>query len=511
MLIVSFVLLSGLLVGTIALVVVLAGPRTRSPIAEKTTPADTAPAEAERQQLQSMKAELEATRRELQREKWLTRAQNAFNAQKYADAEEAFEQVLKLDPINAEALKGIAEARVRGEQAARSDAELAKRRQQREQRVADAQKASAAGQRAEAVRLLEEAHQLDPSEASLREALADARAALEADNAQKKIAKDYRVRLDAGKNALEAGRFAEAAREFTAAAVLMPEAVEAREGQRAAEAKLAAQADREKNEQAAQAALTQARAALDATRYNEAIAQLEQALRLLPGDREATRLLAQARQTRDKVKAGNAKRLAAANNAVTAGQLEEAVRLANDAVGLWAEDEAARKALRRAETLLETTRTNQDAYLRFVNTAALAMADRRYTDAVAAYTEALRLNPNSVEIAAQLRNARIAAEALARARVEYERLIRLGNLALSRNVFADAIQAFREAEKLLPGDLAARDGILRAQYLQAMLTGQTALRSGNKAEALQAFEAALAVRPGDPAAQRGLLQARLLR
>ncbi|OYT68355.1 MAG: hypothetical protein CFK52_15205, partial [Chloracidobacterium sp. CP2_5A] len=102
--------------------------------------------------------------------------------------------------------------------------------------------------------------------------------------AQKKTQADYNARVAAGKNALEAGRFADAAREFTAALLLIPDGAEAREGQRAAEAKLAAAANREKADQAVRDLVQAAKADLAATRFNQAIAQLEQALRLAPGD-----------------------------------------------------------------------------------------------------------------------------------------------------------------------------------------------------------------------------------
>jgi tetratricopeptide (TPR) repeat protein len=95
--------------------------------------------------------------------------------------------------------------------------------------------------------------------------------------------------------------------------------------------------------------------------------------------------------------------------------------------------------------------------------------------------------------------------------VEYERLVRLGTLALGRSAWAEAIRLFGEAERLIPEDLAAREGINRARYGEAMQVGQQALTARKKAEAIAAFERALSIRPGDVLAQRGLLQARMLR
>jgi len=495
----------------ITAVLLLVAQRERTPLAEPTPRPLDERLTQERQELEALRQQMEQTKRDLERNKWLSRAQAAQTAGKLDDAEAAYQEVLKLAPSDTEALAGLAEIKVRRQLADKQNESDKQRQQHRDRLLADARTASIKKQSAEAVRLLEEAQRLAPSDEAIRAALAEARTALEADTAQKKMLADYHARVAAGKNALEAGRFAEAAREFTAALLLLPDGAEAKEGQRAAEAKLAAAADRDKADQAVRDLVNAAKADLAATRYNQAIAQLEQALRLVPGDREVTRLLANAKAERDKVKLANARKLAAANNAASNHQTEEALRLAQEAARAWAEDQAAQRLVRRLESLLDGARLAADAYQRAVTAGTLAMADRRFADAVAAYSEALRLNPGSVEVAAQLRNARIAAENLARARGEYERLVRLGTLALGRNAWTEAIKYYSEAEKLIPEDLAAREGINRARYGEAMQQGQQALAARNKAEAIAAFERALSIRPGDVLAQRGLLQARMLR
>ena len=500
------------LVGVMVTAVVLViGQRERAPVAEKKGERTRDPLAEERQRLESLRQEMEVAKRDLERTKWLGRAQAASRVGKPEEAEAAYQEVLKLDAADAEALAALAEMKARREIAEKAQKDEKGREQEREKLVAEARVATKAGKYAEAVRLLELAQKIMPGDEAVRGALADARTALENDAAQKKTLADYNARVAAGKNALEAGRVADAAREFTAALVLMPEGAEARDGQKAAEAKLAAAADREKADRAVRDIVAAAKADVAATRYNQAIAQLEQALRLVPGDREVTRLLENARAERDKVKAGNARKVAAANNAANNNQADEALRLAQEAARAWAEDQAAQRLVRRLEVLIDGARTAADAYQRAVTAGTLAMADRRFNDAVVAYSEALRLNPSSVEVAAQLRNARIAADTLARSRVEYERLVRLGTLALSRNAWAEAVRLYGEAERLIPEDLAAREGINRARYGEAMQAGQQALTARKKAEAIAAFERALSIRPGDVLAQRGLLQARMLR
>ncbi|MFQ3592595.1 MAG: hypothetical protein SNJ82_05310 [Gemmataceae bacterium] len=509
-----FLALSGtvVLIGVMVTAIVgIVGQRERLSPAERKKEPTSDPLATERQQLESLRHEMEQAKRDLERTKWLSRAKLAQNAGKLDEAEASYQEVLKLDSADPEALAALAEIKRHREAAALQNDTDKKRQQDRERLLADARAATKAGKHDEAVRLLEEAQRLAPADETIRNALADARTARDNQIAQKKTQADYNARVAAGKNALEAGRFADAAREFTAALLLLPDGAEARDGQRAAEAKLAALAERDKVDQAVRDLVNAAKADLAATRFNQAIAQLEQALRLAPGDREVTRLLANAKAERDKIKAANARKLAAANNAANNNQPDEALRLAQEAARAWAEDQAAHRLVRRLETLIDSTRTAADAYQRAVTAGTLAMADRRFADAVAAYSEALRLNPASVEVAAQLRNARIAADNLARARVEYERLVRLGTLALNRNAWAEAINYYGQAEKLIPEDLAAREGINRARYGEAMQQGQQALVARKKAEAIAAFEKALSIRPGDVLAQRGLLQARMLR
>ncbi len=435
----------------------------------------------------------------------------ALAAGRFEAAEKAFNDALKIDPRDQAALDGLVTAKSGLAVGKKDDEERQKRDAERDRLLAEGREALAAKLYARAVRALEAARALAPTDAKVLAALDEARTALDADEDQKKKLAEYNARLAAGKTALEAGKYTDAVREYTAALTAMPDSAEAKDGLKQAEAKLAALGDRDKTNKAFDAAIARAKAAIAATKFNEALAEINAALRLIPDDREGKRLLAATRDTLEKVKTSNAKLVTAANIAAGNGQMDEAVRLAQKAVAAWAEDEKAKKALKSAERLVETGRTNQEAYQRYVQAAALAMAAGQYADAVTAYAAALQLNPANAELAIQLRNARIAQENYLRHRVEYERLINVGSQALARNQFADALKAFQDARKLLRFDLAARDGINKAKYGLAMVDGQKALKLRQKAEAIAAFELALAALPGDAAAQRGLQLARMLR
>jgi tetratricopeptide (TPR) repeat protein len=364
---------------------------------------------------------------------------------------------------------------------------------------------------AQAVRTLESARELAPAGKEVLAALEEARGGLEAEAAQKKQLADYKASMAAGRAALAEGRFADAVRDFLAAKALMPDDLEAQHGLKQAETKIAGLADKEKRQKAFDGLLERARKAQGATRFNDAVAALEAALRIAPDDREAQRLLRAAKESRRKARSENANLLAQADQAVKLSRLDEARDLCGQAVKNWAEDTQAEKARRAVTRLLDALKVTQAAYLRNMQQGALALATSQYAAAVTAYAEALRLVPGDAEAARQLKLARAALKRDVEARAEYDRLMRRGNAALARRAYGDAVTAFSGALRALPEDAAAAAGLSKARYGKAMFDGQRGLFQKRRADAVGAFEAALAERPDDPAAKLGLRQAKMLR
>jgi Flp pilus assembly protein TadD len=161
-----------------------------------------------------------------------------------------------------------------------------------------------------------------------------------------------------------------------------------------------------------------------------------------------------------------------------------------------------------------------------------ALAARDYTTAIARFQEAQQLDPNNAEAKSGIANATKArdADVLAKRREQDERdrakqvadLVRQGNDALSSRDYTTALARFREAERLDPNNIAARNGIAtatkakeaadqasrREERIKATAAyvqqGNDALSSGDYATALSRFQEALRFDPTNADAKKGI-------
>src|SRR5262249_46231291 len=155
---------------------------------------------------------------------------------------------------------------------ARAREEDEKRSAQVKALLEQGRKALADKQYAAAVSAFETARGLAPADAAVLQGLSEARAKADADSAEKAKLAGYKARMEAGRAALEAGRFPDAIREFVAAQQFVPDDAEAAKGLREAEMRLAALEDKGKREAALVSLMERGRAALAEKRYKEAIA-----------------------------------------------------------------------------------------------------------------------------------------------------------------------------------------------------------------------------------------------
>jgi cytochrome c-type biogenesis protein CcmH/NrfG len=155
----------------------------------------------------------------------------------------------------------------------------------------------------------------------------------------------------------------------------------------------------------------------------------------------------------------------------------------------------------------------------------VALGNHRFEEAIANYQAALQLFPEDVEAAKGLSASKTSLEAQARAQKdeekrqgEFARLMNQGQEAMKKQQFADAIQAFDNALRLIPEDAEA-DKALRqasdaqeamqiakknaADYESHMTAARAAMVGERYADAHNEFLAALQLKPEDEAANNG--------
>jgi tetratricopeptide (TPR) repeat protein len=158
-------------------------------------------------------------------------AGHALARRLYAEAIEAYESALKLEGHDPEASQGLLAAR-------RAQSEEAKKSSDLPKLLAESKKALAAEQYALAVEQLQAARKIDPTNQAISDDLLKAQKLLFEDTAKKKVQADMKQHLEAGKAAMMRKDFLEAFKEYTLALGLMPEDLEAQQGQKEAKRKL---------------------------------------------------------------------------------------------------------------------------------------------------------------------------------------------------------------------------------------------------------------------------------
>jgi tetratricopeptide (TPR) repeat protein len=256
--------------------------------------------------------------------------------------------------------------------------------------------------------------------------------------------------------------------------------------------------------------MDRARAALRAKRYEDAVAAVDAALQLVPGDLEAQQLRKDATKARRSAKAEYDRLMAQADAARAAGRFEEASRGYSDALQVMPDDDAATRGLRAVQGVAADVAAAQVAYQRYMNQGSLAMQNLQYAEALRSYAEALRLVPGDLVAAQGVRDARAALDVLAQKQIDFDAAMKRGNAALRARQFSDAVRAFSDAQRLIPDSPRATAGLQQARFSKAMSDGQAAFSARRFGDAVRAFEDALQEVPGDPTATSALRQARAM-
>jgi tetratricopeptide (TPR) repeat protein len=412
--------------------------------------------------------------------RWMTRGARDLAAGRYEDAVKAYGEAVKLRPDDADAVKGLVEAKTSALAAAATSAKTKEEQEKRRAEVArllgEGKEAMERKQYAAAVQALTAAQKLDPENADVRKALEEALAAADADAGEKKKLAEYRTHMEAGRAAMTAQRFEDAVREFGAALKLLPGDATAQINLQTAQNRVAGLADAQKRQAAHADLIQQAQAALAARRLDEVVRLLEAARRLAP------------------------------------------------------DDKGTQKALKAAKLELANA---QEEYKRLLDQGDLALVRRRFEEAQRLYEQAAQVLPGDPAAPAKAQVAANARTDQAAALVAYQRFMTLAALDMDNQRYASAVRNYQEALRLVPGDLSAVQGLRdaraalqpppllvepqpgrqpsQARYNNAMTQGRAALAANRPQEAMRWFEAALQEAPGDPAATALLQQARIRR
>jgi tetratricopeptide (TPR) repeat protein len=357
--------------------------------------------------------------------------------------------------------KADLEKKLAADKAARdkAEAEAKLKQQQYQAALAEAQKAQGEKRYDQAIAKYEEAGKLFRTDAVLAgiKQAQDAKARDAAAAKEQQQAEKVRQLVAAGRAATAKGQYDAAAKSLGEANALAPKDATVQQAlHELAQAKdhAAAEADKAKRQGEYAKAIQAGRDAYAARRLDDAVKAFGDALRIMPGDRDATAYLQQATKARDDMKA-------------------------------VADAEARRKA----------------DYTRLMNQGQTAMAGKHYADAVKAYGDALRVVPNDPTATKALKDAQAALDASKAPPApppgppaEYTRQMDAAAALEKQQKYADAVTAYRAALRAAPNDPKATKG---AEFAQNMADGQKALAARKFPDAVRDFEAALKVMPGN--------------
>jgi tetratricopeptide (TPR) repeat protein len=484
--------------------------------------------------LTDAKAAAAANQRADTYQKLLSEGQVALDSKRYTDAIQKFTEAQKVLPGDK-----ASESLLRDAQAARKAAEdavatAAKQRADDLKKAADLQQALSQGRAAlagkdlaAARKWLAQAKALGPNNPEVLKASRDLDQAVQRADAeafaQKQRLQQFQTQLTAGKDALNAKRYPEALKALSSATTLMPENKEAQDLFRSAqtESRLADEAIANDKTQLAnyQMALNDGQKALQTKSYDQAIKSFQQALKLMPNDASALKLLQQAQDAQGAAAAAAAsfqKAMEAGQAALTKMNFAAAVKSFSDAVKLDPNDARARQLLQKAQQALADAERQARAlanYQKAMSAGQTAMTAKRYADAVTAFKEALRLAPNDQKAQTQLQAAQQALQDSGKTKTpdsakQFNDAMQKAAAAEKGKRYGEAVKAYQDALKLRPKDADAQAGLKQNQFSLHLSNGQQYLDNSMWVAAQGEFEAALRIFPNNDQAKKLLQKAK---
>ncbi len=539
-------------------------------------------------------AEAEAKRNQDLYAQALQLAQQAMAAKNYDAAAAQYEQAGKVYRTDAvltglrQAQAARTEARTQAALVTKKQAEGAQQATEATRLVGEGQAALAAGNHDRAVQSFTAAKALAPGNLDALTGLSKAEQARERSAAEARRRAEEDGRLKDFRRLLESGQANLANKRYDAAVLALNEALKLKPGdpsasQARAQAEKARQqaaldagaaAEGKRKAEAYQKAMGEGRVALSGRQYDAAIKAFSAAQKQQPGDQASTAFLREAQKGRDGAQAALAaeakkradeaqravnvqKAVAAGRTALAAGNMQGAADAFAAAAKLAPQDPtiaAAQNDLRKAQQArAEAQAAAQAAALkqkqadaqraeqvqRSLTAGRAALKAGQFDAATKSFAEAQKLAPQDPGVGAafreldQARQTATAATEKAARQANYQKALQAGQQALAAKRYDDAVKAFGDAGRLLPGDAtaanllnqaraaadaarAAQDAEGRkraaeqqrqAEFNRLLAQGQAASAAKRHADAVKAYQAALKIRPGDPGATQALQQA----
>ena len=432
----------------------------------------------------------------------------ALTKKAYTEAEGHFYEALKLFPDDAAAKAGLTKAQTGAALANQLGQDKENRQAQFDQFMTTGREKMAAKQYAEAMRNFEAALVLIAGDRTAAQSLLEAKEALAKNGEEQKKLDKYNAHMTAARAAMLAKRYVEAAKEFRAALLVIPSDGPALDGRREADRMVDAAADVDTKTQTVQQEMNRAQAALDAKRYNLAVKILNALVKATPDVPEAAKMLKDAKKAKAKAQADCDPLVALGTAALNAGRIEEAIGNFRDAVKVLADDDTAVNGLQTAQKALSDLQVAQAAYQRYMGQGQVGLDNKQYTDALAAFGEALRLFPKDIRAQTGYNLAAKGLKVAADQTKKYDRLVNVANTAVKQRQWLAAIQAANDALLLNPNDQVMPAVLTQVRYGKAMDDGKLALQLRRYPDAIRSFQDALTQKPNDTAASSFLNLAR---
>jgi tetratricopeptide (TPR) repeat protein len=498
-------------------------------------------------------------------------AQEAMTQKKYAQAAAKYQEALKVHQTDA-ALTGLRAAQdaQAKEQKAADDA-LAK--QVAEQKRADdlkkfldeGQKALAAKKYDEAIQAFTHAKNLVPTDVDALAGLSKAQHAKdealalakknEGDAESRKIKQaQFDGLIKTGRDAMVAKKYDAAVKAFTDAGKIFPDDKTwqdyLRQAEKAAtDAKTSAdkQREEEKIREQIKALVADARTDIKAGKFDAAAKAIADAKKLDPKNADvlqASKDLDEARtqaandDLKKKHEADYQKALKTGRDALAVKKYDDAIKAFNDAGKLLPDDKAWKDLLKQAEDG-KKKKGQEEELQQLVSSAEADIKAGKLDAAAKALADAKKIDPKDpgvVKASQDLDAALTAAKddtAKKQRQADYEKAIKAGREALTAKKYADAIKAFTEAGKVMPGDKDAATLLKQAQQAQTdaqaaadaeakkkkeeekrnadfaklMDQAQTQMAAKKYSDAVSTYNDALKLKPGDAKASSALKNA----